>query len=49
MRRAGYVPAEAAGTRLRTAHNAAASWERAELWVHTNMTRGTRRGDSTFR
>ena len=29
------------GDRAAGAHSAAASWERAELWVQTNTTRGT--------
>ena len=36
---AGCVPAEVAGIGLRRFHNAAASWERAELCVQTNTTR----------
>ena len=36
---AGCVPAEVAGTGLVSFHSAAASCERAELWVHTNTTR----------
>ena len=36
---AGWVPAEVAGTGLVSFHSAAASWERAELWVQTNTTR----------
>ncbi|GAA2436883.1 hypothetical protein GCM10010191_59660 [Actinomadura vinacea] len=38
----GSVPAEAAGTGARWRpcwfHKAAASWDRAELWVHTSTT-----------
>nr|SBO96909.1 hypothetical protein BN4615_P6425 [Nonomuraea gerenzanensis] len=33
------MPAEAAGRWLRACHRAAASCERAELWVQTNNTR----------
>jgi len=36
------VPADAAGTRLRRFHYAAADCDRAELCVHTNTTRGAR-------
>jgi hypothetical protein len=39
-RGAGSVPADVAGIGLRRAQRAAASWERAELWVQTNTTRG---------
>src|SRR5919112_2023264 len=38
-RAAGFVPAEATAPPTRSRHRAAASWERAELWVHTNTTR----------
>lgn len=38
--RGGCVPADAAGTGLVRRQAAAASWERAELCVHTNTTRG---------
>ena len=37
-RRAGCVPAESAGRPVRAVHSAAASWERAELWLHRNKT-----------
>ena len=33
---AGWVPALSAGWSVSCVHSAAASWERAELWVHTN-------------
>ena len=40
------MPAEVAGTGLWSFHIAAASCERAELWVHTNTTRSaTRAGE----
>ena len=38
-RAAGCAPDEAAGTGATSVSNAAASWERAELWLRTNITR----------
>ena len=37
-RAAGWVPALSAGCSVSVTHNAAASCERAEFWVHTNRT-----------
>jgi hypothetical protein len=34
---------------LRRFHSAAANWERAELWVHTNTTRGAVRRQAGMR
>ena len=34
------MPADVTGTELRRDHIAAANCDRAELWVHTNTTRG---------